>query len=317
MLVDSSRSIIYIIVVLVSLEGCSRDNIYRYHNKCASQSLNSDVTTIYMSQDRKKNIRYPQKIPAVDNIHKYNHTNYSSYHKSTYTVKSGDTLFYIAWITGNNCLNLAKINNIKNVNVLKVDQVLIVRRNIMWLYFEKFLRKIFIPFDSGNNAFKKILFFVKKQFFYSSTYNNICPNMDMSYNMVSSSTASDSVTIKNWYWPTNGIIINTFSDSERGNKGIDISGALGQPILATANGKVVYIGNTLKGYGNLIIIKHDNNYLSAYAHNDMILVNEQQTVKMGDKIATMGNSGTNEVKLHFEIRYKGKSVDPLFYLQNR
>ncbi|WP_420021771.1 peptidoglycan DD-metalloendopeptidase family protein [Candidatus Blochmanniella pennsylvanica] len=135
--------------------------------------------------------------------------------------------------------------------------------------------------------------------------------------MVSSSTASDSVTIKNWYWPTNGIIINTFSDSERGNKGIDISGALGQPILATANGKVVYIGNTLKGYGNLIIIKHDNNYLSAYAHNDMILVNEQQTVKMGDKIATMGNSGTNEVKLHFEIRYKGKSVDPLFYLQNR
>ncbi|URJ25719.1 peptidoglycan DD-metalloendopeptidase family protein [Blochmannia endosymbiont of Camponotus sp.] len=316
MLVDS-RSIIYIIVFLVFLEGCSSDNIRRYHSKCASHSTNSDATIFYISQDKKTNIRHSQQTPDVTNIHKYNHTNYSSYHKSTYTVKSGDTLFYIAWITGNSWLNLAKTNNIKDVNALKVNQVLIVHHNTMWLYFEKFLREIFIPFNSGNNIFKKILFFVKKQLFYSRAYNNTYPNMETSCNMMSRSTASDLVTVKDWYWPTNGTIINTFSDVERGNKGIDISGTLGQPILAAANGKVVYIGNTLKGYGNLIILKHDNNYLSAYAHNDMILVAEQQTVKMGDKIATMGNSGTNEVKLHFEIRYKGKSVDPLCYLQNR
>nr|WP_236393576.1 peptidoglycan DD-metalloendopeptidase family protein [Pantoea sp. Mhis] len=121
----------------------------------------------------------------------------------------------------------------------------------------------------------------------------------------------------NWYWPTNGKIINNFSLTEGGNKGIDIAGLYGQPIVATALGKVVYAGNALRGYGNLIIIKHDNNYLSAYAHNDTILVWEQQKVKAGQKIATMGRTGTNSVRLHFEIRYKGKSVNPLRYLAQR
>ncbi|URJ28543.1 peptidoglycan DD-metalloendopeptidase family protein [Blochmannia endosymbiont of Camponotus sp. C-046] len=315
MLVDS-RSIIYIIVVLVLLEGCSSDNIHKYHNQRASRSTNSDVT-IYMSQEKKTNLRYPQNTPIANNIHKYNNANYSSYHKSTYTVKSGDTLFYISWITGNDCLNLAKINNIKDINVLKVDQVLKVHHNTIWLYFQKLLREIFISFDRANNALKKTLIFDAKQSFYPKPYNNTYSNLDMSCNMITRSKISHLVAIKDWYWPTNGTIINTFSDAERGNKGIDISGTLGQPVVATANGKVVYIGNTLKGYGNLIILKHDNNYLSAYAHNDMILVAEQQTVKMGEKIATMGNSGTDKVKLHFEIRYKGKSVDPLYYLQNR
>jgi lipoprotein NlpD len=93
-----------------------------------------------------------------------------------------------------------------------------------------------------------------------------------------------------------------------------LAGKLGSPVLATADGKVVYTGNALRGYGNLVIVKHNEDYLSAYAHNDEILVKEQQRVQTGQAIARMGNSGAQRTKLHFEIRYKGKSVDPLRYL---
>ena len=120
-----------------------------------------------------------------------------------------------------------------------------------------------------------------------------------------------------WQWPTSGNIIQGFSDTDGGNKGIDISGSRGQSVKAAASGRVVYAGNALRGYGNLIIIKHNDDFLSAYAHNDKILVTDQQEVKAGQEIAKMGSSGTNAVKLHFEIRYKGKSVDPIRYLPRR
>ena len=120
-----------------------------------------------------------------------------------------------------------------------------------------------------------------------------------------------------WKWPTNGKIIQGFSNSDGGNKGIDISGSKGQAVYAAAGGRVVYAGNALRGYGNLIIIKHNDDFLSAYAHNDSISVKDQQDVRAGDQIAQMGSTGTNSVKLHFEIRYKGKSVDPVRYLPRR
>jgi len=109
-------------------------------------------------------------------------------------------------------------------------------------------------------------------------------------------------------------LIKSFSAGDQGNKGIDIAGQRGQSILSTARGTVVYSGNALRGYGNLVIIKHNDNYLSAYAHNDRLLVHEGQSVKAGQKIATMGSSGTSSVRLHFEIRYQGKSVNPKRYL---
>ena len=120
-----------------------------------------------------------------------------------------------------------------------------------------------------------------------------------------------------WQWPTSGNIIQGFSSTDGGNKGIDISGSRGQAVKAAAAGRVVYAGNALRGYGNLIIIKHNDDFLSAYAHNDKILVVDQQEVKAGQDIAKMGSSGTNAVKLHFEVRYKGKSVDPVRYLPRR
>ncbi|MFA0414127.1 peptidoglycan DD-metalloendopeptidase family protein [Vibrio renipiscarius] len=133
-------------------------------------------------------------------------------------------------------------------------------------------------------------------------------------NKVVGKKAPANVNVAKWLWPTKGRVIKNFSAGDQGNKGIDIAGQRGQSINATAAGSVVYSGNALRGYGNLVIIKHNDKYLSAYAHNDKLLVHEGQSVKAGQKIATMGSSGTNSVRLHFEIRYQGKSVNPKRYL---
>ncbi len=117
-----------------------------------------------------------------------------------------------------------------------------------------------------------------------------------------------------WAWPTKGKVIANFN--EAGNKGIDIAGSMGQSIQAAAPGKVIYSGSDLRGYGKLVIVKHNANYLSVYAHNSLILVKEGQQVSRGQKIAEMGNTDTNTVKLHFEIRQQGKSVDPGKYLSS-
>jgi len=118
-----------------------------------------------------------------------------------------------------------------------------------------------------------------------------------------------------WGWPSGGRVLAGFS--EPSNKGVDIAGKKGEPVFASAAGKVVYIGEGLRGYGKLVIVKHNNTYLSAYAHNDAILVKEQQAVSKGQKIAEIGNSGTDTTKLHFEIRRQGKPVDPMKFLPPR
>ena len=125
--------------------------------------------------------------------------------------------------------------------------------------------------------------------------------------------ASNTVNGIEWSWPATGKVIAGFSDSNN-SKGMDIGGAQGQAVLAAATGKVIYSGSDLRGYGKLVIIKHDNTYLSVYAHNSQILVKEGQQVKKGQKIAEMGSTDTDKVKLHFEIRQQGKSVDPAKFL---
>ncbi len=117
-----------------------------------------------------------------------------------------------------------------------------------------------------------------------------------------------------WRWPTRGSIVRRYSKQ---TKGIDIAGQYGQPVRAAASGLVVYIGNSLIRYGNLVILKHSKSYFSAYAHNQRLLVKKGQVVRSGQKIAEMGSTGTSRVKLHFEIRKDGKSVDPLRYLPRR
>ncbi len=117
-----------------------------------------------------------------------------------------------------------------------------------------------------------------------------------------------------WNWPAAGKVITSFNEASGSGKGLDIGGKSGQPVLAAGPGKVVYSGNGLRGYGKLVIIKHNKTYLSAYAHNHQILVKEGQNVTRGQKIAEMGDSDADQVKLHFEIRRFGKPVDPIKYL---
>jgi lipoprotein NlpD len=118
-----------------------------------------------------------------------------------------------------------------------------------------------------------------------------------------------------WIWPTDGKVVGTFEEGK--NKGLDIAGKLGQRVMAASAGKVMYAGSGIRGYGNLVIVKHSNNVLSAYAHNRTILVKEGDPVSRGQAIAEMGNSDSDSVKLHFEIRQQGKPVDPSRFLPSR
>ncbi len=123
-----------------------------------------------------------------------------------------------------------------------------------------------------------------------------------------------------WSWPATGKLLAGFSeggDGKEANKGIDIAGRIGDAVLAAAPGKVVYAGSGLRGYGNLVIVRHNDAFLSAYAHNSRILVKEGQTVTRGQKIAEIGNSDADQPKLHFEVRQRGKPVDPLKFLPPR
>ncbi len=117
-----------------------------------------------------------------------------------------------------------------------------------------------------------------------------------------------------WRWPTQGPLLSSFSNSSATRKGIKIAGKAGQDVIASASGRVVYSGNGLPRYGNLLIIKHNDVYLSAYAHNQSLLVKEGDSVRAGQKIATLGSTGTQRDQLHFEIRRNGQPVDPMRYL---
>jgi len=259
---------------------------------------------------------------------------------STYTVKRGDTLFYIAWITGNDFRDLAQRNNVQAPYGLEVGQTLQVG-NATGTPLTPGNSVSAADVTAQNNSVKpaqntSAVVASQPTITYSEdsgeqSANKMLPNNKPSATVVTApvtapvvsssvptaSSQTASAPISTWRWPTDGKVIENFSSSEGGNKGIDIAGSKGQAIIATADGRVVYAGNALRGYGNLIIIKHNDDYLSAYAHNDTMLVREQQEIKAGQKIATMGSTGTSSTRLHFEIRYKGKSVNPLQYLPQR
>ncbi|VFP79589.1 murein hydrolase activator NlpD [Candidatus Erwinia haradaeae] len=276
--------------------------------------------------------------------HNYHHIPHGSYNNTIYIVRPGDTLFYIAWITGNNMHDLAKRNHITAPYHLSVSQVLQVSRKnhvtiptnhtIITTHKNKQQNPISVSYHIAQTIkTTKTLNSIKKphltniQHLQNIKITNHNEVMNLFNKNISHKKSINKSVIKNikknknlvsnWNWPTSGKIIKFFSLSEGGNKGIDIAGAHGYPIVSAAYGRVVYTSNTLRGYGNLIIIKHKNNYLTAYAHNASLFVHKNQIVKAGQKIATMGRTGTNSVKLHFEIRYKGKSVNPLLYLPPR
>ncbi|CAK9885839.1 MAG: Murein hydrolase activator NlpD [Candidatus Erwinia impunctatus] len=288
------------------------------------------------SQEMKSNNSVNDSSRIVYN-RSYENIPKGSFTGNTYTVKHGDTLFYIAWITGNDFRDLAQRNAITAPYNLNPGQQLQVSNgsggsltpgNAITAADASEARN---PSVKTSGVIKKGLVAREPVITYSedsgeenegemlpsSGTNTVATTAVPVTTPPVSSTTSSTAQVGSWRWPTDGKIIDNFSASEGGNKGVDIAGTRGQSVNATAAGRVVYAGNALRGYGNLIIIKHNDDYLSAYAHNDTMLVREQQEVKAGQKIATMGNTGTSSVRLHFEIRYKGKSVNPLRYLPQR
>ena len=219
-----------------------------------------------------------------------------------YQVKPSDTLYSIAWRYGLDYKELASWNQIDVNSTIHPGQ-----------------RLMLIKPPGNGQSVASVGNTSSQQSEASVATSSQSTNSTTVQPSASVSTASSSIgkSPSSWRWPTQGKLISTFSAKELDRRGIDIGGELGQAILAVADGRVVYSGNGLAGYGNLIIIKHSETYLSAYAYSQQRLVNEGATVKAGKLIARMGEHKTREARLHFQIRKNGKPVDPLQYLPKR
>jgi lipoprotein NlpD len=237
-----------------------------------------------------------------------------------YRVKPGDTLYRIALENGQNYRDISAWNNLTNPNQIEVDQLL---RVVPPGANTAALTPGVATAPLGSNGAVQSAPLngaapstgaaagVAAPPIYGSSANSAALTPPSSAAAASDSTAGASSNIS-FSWPVRGQLLGTFNDST--NKGVNIGGAAGEAVKASADGRVVYAGNGLRGYGNLIIIKHDATYLTAYAHNRSLMVKEGDAVTKGQKIAEMGNSDSDRVMLHFEVRRQGKPVDPLKYL---
>ena len=214
-----------------------------------------------------------------------------------YTVKPGDTLIRIGLESGQSWKDVARWNNLENANLIEVGQVLRVVPPVASVAVS----------DSGGIVVRPVAVApVAPAVPAASTSTTPKPATP------AASAGEDDVA---FIWPSSGALLAGFDEAR--NKGYDISGKAGDPVVAAADGRVVYAGAGLRGYGNLIILKHNNTFLTAYAHNQALLVKEDQAVRKGQKIAEMGSTDADRVKLHFEIRRQGKPVDPVRYLPSR
>lgn len=243
-----------------------------------STSVNSPVATT--------SVDAPKPMPGSENAGK----------PGFYTVQRGDTLTRIGLDNGQGWRDLARWNQLSNPDVIEVGQVLRVSPPGGALDSPGVVVRPIAPTASASSA--------------SSSVIPAKPEP-----IVSNPPAPTNDDGLGFIWPANGPLIAGFDEVK--NKGLDIAGKPGDPILAAADGQVVYAGAGLRGYGNLLILKHNNTYLTAYAHNQALLVKEDQKVRKGQKIAEMGKSDADRVKLHFEVRRQGKPVDPAKLLPAR
>ncbi len=226
-----------------------------------------------------------------------------------YTVKKGETLYAIAWKAGIDFRQLARINNIKKPYQIFPGQNLTLQTSSLAQRNQSSSGKNKVETNQQPKNNKKPV--ANKN---SGEYGKTQQDQKHKKQVKKDPFPSK---VRNWRYPSKGNIIERYSAKENGHSGLDFGGKTGDPIHAAADGKVVYAGSALRGYGNLIIVKHNNDYLSAYAHNQSLKVKEQDWVKAGQVIATMGQTGTDKVKLHFEIRHRGRSVNPAKYLPRR
>jgi lipoprotein NlpD len=210
-----------------------------------------------------------------------------------YRVKRGDTVLRIALDQGQSYRDIVRWNNLTDPNLIEVDQLLLVRPPAGKMTVKPLTSPATTPVPQKN-----------------ADQRMAEPAAEPKIEAVKPDAPPPGIRLS---WPAKGKVVEDFVDGK--NKGIDIAGKLGDPIQAASDGRVVYAGNSLRGYGNLVIVKHDNTYLTAYAHNRNLLVKEGDAVRKGQKIAEMGDTDANSVRLHFELRVNGKPVDPLPFLQ--
>ena len=241
-----------------------------------------------------------------------------------YTVKRGDTLLRIALDYGQHYRDLVTWNKLADPNDIKVDQVLRVvpPENVVGVHTmpvvapppsEPRTVQPPVPRKSSPKGDKRAYSdSALAELRGDGAAKVAVADKIIAPGAVANATDDDKLS---WMWPSEGKIVATFDEGK--NKGIDIAGRAGQQVMAAGTGKVMYAGSGIRGYGNLVIVKHSNSLLSAYAHNRSIMVKEGQNVSRGQVIAEMGDSDSDSVKLHFEIRQQGKPVDPSKFLPKR
>lgn len=261
---------------------------------CGSTSLNRAPVEDRGSAGRSSPVMLDPNTPAVKQQPGFENAGKAGY----YTVKPGDTLIRIALDHGQSSADIARWSNVENPNRIEIGQVLRVVPPVATGVVTKpvttaSVSPVAAPAASAASADKP-----------AAAVAATTP--------APAATGDDDIA---WIWPSNGMVVAGFDEVK--NKGLDIGGAEGDPVVAAADGRVVYVGAGLRGYGNLIILKHNNTFLTAYAHNKTLLIKEDQSVRKGQKIAEMGSSDADRVKLHFEVRRQGKPVDPAKYLPVR
>jgi len=248
----------------------------------------------------------PKLLPGAENAGKPGY----------YTVKQGDTLIRIALDNGQNWRDLVKWNNLPNANLIEVGQVLrVVAPGASPVVSTKPVSTAKVetrPLDGKPSSAASAASPASPASAPASAVASAASSTATAASVPAAKGADDDVA---WAWPVPGAVIQSFDDSR--NKGVDLSGKAGDAVLAAASGRVMYVGSSLRGYGNAIIVKHANDYLSVYAHNQTMLVKEDQLVHRGQKIAEMGSSDADQVKLHFEVRKSGKPLDPAKVLPPR
>lgn len=247
----------------------------------------------------------PAPISNISNLPNYQVRTKGSLAGDTYIVKSGETLYSIAWRSGIDFRHLARINKINKPYQIFPGQTLTLQAAAKLVASSTGSEK-----SNANQKIHKKTIANKKSEEYGKTQQDQKDIKQLKKDPFPSK-------VRRWRYPSKGNIIEGYSTKENGHNGFDFGGKSGDPIIAAADGKIVYAGGALRGYGNLVIVKHNDDYLSAYAHNRKITVKENDWVKAGQVIAEMGDTGTDRVKLHFEIRYRGRSVNPSKYLPKK
>ena len=228
----------------------------------------------------------------------------------TYIVKPGDTLMRISLDTGQSWRDIARWNNIENPNLIEVGQVL---RIVAPVGDVAVAPKPVVPPKVETRPLDPKLAAAAASA--ASGVVVAAPGTAAPAASAAAPVAKDTEDDIQWAWPVPGSVLTPFDDAK--SKGLALSGKAGDPVVGAADGRVIYANSRLRGYGNLIIIKHNANYLTAYAHNQTLLVKEDQAVRRGQKIAEMGSSDAERVQLHFEVRRQGRPIDPAKVLPPR